>query len=143
MRQRHLFPEDRPTKFGSNGIDLEYGVVLERPDLVKVAEEALASFKFFVIGAPPAYGKTSLLQLMERDFKKAGVAVERRWLASTDPTTVYNNLKKFTGIDLLEQAIDNRHPGVLKVSMLDDAHEQYGLVNFWKSLNQGLPHVAR
>ena len=134
--------QDRRITFGSNGIDLENGVVLERPDLVNAAATALSSFQFLVIGAPPAYGKTSLLQLMERDFKRLGVPVVRRRLASTDPITVNNNLKKFTGIDLLEQTIDNKHPGARKVIMLDDAHEQYGLEDFWKALIKDFPTWA-
>ena len=75
---------------------------------MKKVTELLQDPQFLVVGAPPAYGKTPLLQLLEREYKKEGYWVKRfalRGEGSDDLTSIYKN---HTGIDLKQEVIVQR-----------------------------------
>lgn len=125
--------------FSSNGIDFDRGVVMERSELVAQARTLLEERRFLVIGAPPAYGKTSLLQLLERNYEQQGMWVIRTKSQSADSDSVFAGFLRDTSIDLARRKFIDPSPGHTKVILLDDAHKQFAIANFWDALIKDFP----
>jgi chromosomal replication initiation ATPase DnaA len=119
-------------RFWMNKISLDLGVVL-----VAKVMKALERSQFLVLAAPGGYGKTSLLQLLERVYEKQGKCVVRfRILQDTD---VYHQFQTSSGIDLKNAYIHDLRPNYQKVILIDDAHKVYDTPGFWEVLLKKFP----
>jgi hypothetical protein len=125
-------PMEETGRFWMNKISLDLGVVL-----VAKVMKALERSQFLVLAAPGGYGKTSLLQLLERVYEKQGKCVVRfRILQDTD---VYHQFQTSSGIDLKNAYIHDLRPNYQKVILIDDAHKVYDTPGFWEVLLKRFP----
>jgi hypothetical protein len=125
-------PMEETGRFWMNKISLDLGVVL-----VAKVMKALERSQFLVLAAPGGYGKTSLLQLLERVYEKQGKCVVRfRILQDTD---VYHQFQTSSGIDLKNAYIHDLRPNYQKVILIDDAHKVYDTPGFWEVLLKKFP----
>ena len=124
-----------------DGIYLQGSVVLPRQDLVqKIFDRLELDSKFVVVGAPPAYGKTSLLQLLGKKGQEMGMWVRRFLLDSfPDDQSLYDMVERHTGINLGQEVIVGHNPGVKKLILVDEAHKVYDRENFWTRIIKFLP----
>eukprot|EP00523_Entomoneis_sp_CCMP467_P012077 CAMPEP_0168717728 /NCGR_PEP_ID=MMETSP0724-20121128/149_1 /TAXON_ID=265536 /ORGANISM="Amphiprora sp., Strain CCMP467" /LENGTH=468 /DNA_ID=CAMNT_0008764213 /DNA_START=9 /DNA_END=1415 /DNA_ORIENTATION=+ len=103
---------------------------LRRDAVVNSIIAAARSRQFVVVGAPPATGKTSLLQLVENNLRqKHGATVHRLHLKDTGETHLLERLKN-KGIE--EDRLDDLENCWL---ILDDAQNVYDdekYSNFWQ-----------
>ena len=125
-------PMEETGRFWMNKISLDLGVLL-----VAKVMKSLERSQFLVLAAPGGYGKTSLLQLLERVYEKQGKCVVRfRILQDTD---VYHQFQTSSGIDLKNAYIHDLRPNYQKVILIDDAHKVYDTPGFWEVLLKKFP----
>ena len=122
----------------SNGIDIDKRYLKRESLVAKVIEETF-KHEFYVIGSPPATGKTSLLQLVMvklAAFKKTKVAYMRGLRGGSG--AMYSELESVSGVNLSDvektaAALENYdHVWVL----IDDAQNAYNEESdqFWEEL---------
>lgn len=133
----------------ADGINFESKVVLYRQGLVDRVIAATmqdhGAKRFLVLGAPPAYGKTSLLQLLGRECDSRNVLYQH--ISAPQGGNFQQIAKHFcdlTGIDLYNERIEDRSPGNrnrTKLIMIDDAHQLYHIEAFWIRLFKSFPRI--
>ena len=112
---------------------------LERRELVGEIWRALLQSRHVLLSAPPAYGKTSLIQLIKQQCCQPGISIER--VSLLDPSrTAREIVLDATGIDIMQ--------GLLPVSgekyviiALDEAQQKYDDLDFWHALIKNLPQA--
>ena len=119
-------------RYWMNKISLDLGVVL-----VAKVMKALERSQFLVLAAPGGYGKTSLLQLLERVYEKQGKCVVR--FRIRQDADVYHQFQTSSGIDLKNAYIHDLRPNYQKVILIDDAHKVYDTPGFWEVLLKKFP----
>jgi len=120
----------------SDGIDTQ-GLYFPRDALVSKLLKLVLNAQFVVLSAPPAYGKTSLLQLLKMK------AYENNWdcvyisFAGGNPNEL---LRTETGIDVEGQKIEfELFPGQPILILLDDTQIVFNQVGFWRILVKAMP----
>lgn len=119
-----------------DGIDLssDSALVLYRSHLVERVMGYLAKSSFVVVAAPPATGKTSLLQLVGQRCRNA--EYDTYFLRFSEADDPFARLREITGIDLLGNT-SAKPSGKTKVLFLDDCQTQFSNPSFWEHLCKG------
>jgi hypothetical protein len=125
-------PLEETGRYWMNKISLDLGVVL-----VAKVMKSLERSQFLVLAAPGGYGKTSLLQLLERVYEKQGKCVVR--FRIRQDADVYHQFQTSSGIDLKNAYIHDLRPNYQKVILIDDAHKVYDTPGFWDVLLKKFP----
>jgi hypothetical protein len=123
-------PLEETGRYWMNKISLDLGVVAK-------VMKALERSQFLVLAAPGGYGKTSLLQLLERVYEKQGKCVVR--FRIRQDADVYHQFQTSSGIDLKNAYIHDLRPNYQKVILIDDAHKVYDTPGFWEVLLKKFP----
>jgi len=125
-----------------NGIALESSKNVERRELVGEVMTALGESRHVLLSAPPAYGKTSLIQLLHQQHSRAGIVAIERVSLIDGRHTAQEIVLEATGIDVMAGRLPTHRTERLVIIALDESQMKYEAaadLQFWHRLLKDMP----